>query len=132
MKLHECYFTWARIPSREPHARPLPSFPDLVFAVPWWGTGCQRVDQTMRGRGHLVDREVERRFVRARRTIGTAQLPDELKSGRADLVLGRRRGKISQDLDIPAHTRAPSQPVLARARGSRRLTTLRKRQPGDP
>ena len=39
----------------------------------------KRMDQSMRGRGHVFDGSVERFFIRARRAIRATQLADELK-----------------------------------------------------
>jgi hypothetical protein len=94
--------------AREPLACPFAGLSDFFFPIPRRRAGRQGMDQSMRGRRHFVDRTVERRFVRARRAIRATQLADELKGRRADLVVGRRRRKIRESLDIPEHGHTPS------------------------
>src|SRR5207247_1611541 len=53
--------------------------------------------------GDLLDGPIEGSLVGARWSRGTAQLPDELDRGGADLVIGGRRREIGERLDISAH-----------------------------
>src|SRR5918992_2531189 len=80
--------------SCEPLARPLPSLAQLLLAVPRRGARAQRVDQSMGGRGDLVDGAIEGGLVGARRSRHPAQLADELEGCRADLLVARRRLEV--------------------------------------
>jgi len=62
----------------EPLTRPLSSLSSLLFPIPRRRTRSQGVDQSMRGRSHVVDGAVERGLVGARWTIRPTQLADEL------------------------------------------------------
>lgn len=94
--------------SSEPRAHSFPGLSNLFIPVARRRTRCQRLDESMGSRGHFVDRAVEHNLVRPRGTIRTAQLPDELQSRSADLVLCRRRLKIGQGFDVSAHAYSPS------------------------
>jgi hypothetical protein len=61
------------------------------------------MNQPMSGFGHFFDRPVECTFIRSRGTIHAAQLPDELKGGRADLTVGGGWAEIGQRLNVPTH-----------------------------
>ena len=82
---------------------PLARLAELLFAVARWGVGLERIDETPRGGGDLVDGEVERLLVGARGACGPTQLAHELQRRRADLVVARRRLEVRQRLDVPAH-----------------------------
>src|SRR3954462_6997139 len=117
--------------SRKSLTRSFLGLAGLFFAVARRRRRRQRLDQTVGGSGHFVDRAVEDGFVRARRTIRSAQLPHELQSRGPDLVRGRRRRKISKGLDVSTHASsslsqfyterdAPIRPGLTGARNRRR------------
>jgi hypothetical protein len=57
----------------------------------------------MRGRGHFLHGAMERLFVGPRRVMGSAQLSDELKRRRANLIVSRGRVEIGERPDIPTH-----------------------------
>ena len=76
----------------------------FFFTIARRGAGRERLNQPMRGCRDVVDRPVERRFICARRVIAPAQLSNELQRRRADLVVSGRRRKISEGLDVSAHT----------------------------
>jgi hypothetical protein len=61
------------------------------------------MNQPLSGFGHLIDRPAERGVVRSRWTIHAAQLPNELKGGRADLIVGGGWAEIGERLNVPAH-----------------------------
>jgi hypothetical protein len=61
------------------------------------------MNQPMSGFGHFIDRPVECNVVRSRGAIHAAQLSNELKGGRADLIVGGGWTKIGERLDISAH-----------------------------
>jgi hypothetical protein len=90
-------------PRGEPEARPFLCLSGLVFTIPGWRTGRQRLNQPMSGFSHFVDRPIEGHVVRTRGTIRAAQFPDELESGRTDLIVGGGRAEIGERLNISAH-----------------------------
>jgi uncharacterized protein DUF1931 len=93
--------------SGEALERPLARLAHLFFAIARRRIRLQRMDQPMRGCGHLVDGAAERSFVDARRPCRAAQLSDELERRRANLVVGRRRLKVGERLDVATHPRSP-------------------------
>src|SRR5687768_4068534 len=78
----------------EPLERPLASPKRFDLAISRRSVDTQRADQLAGRRSHLIHREVKGRFVRTRRLRRSAQLSHELKSRRADLVVGRGWLKI--------------------------------------
>jgi hypothetical protein len=83
-----------RVASSEALAGALLCLSRLVFAIARRRRRGQRRNQTLGRRGYFVHGAIERLFVRARWTIRAAQLPDELKGGRPDFIVSRRRRKI--------------------------------------
>jgi hypothetical protein len=61
------------------------------------------MNQSLGGLSHFIDCPVECNVIRSRGTIHAAQLPNELNGGGADLIVGGRRAKIGERLDVPTH-----------------------------
>jgi hypothetical protein len=65
------------------------------------------MNQPLSGLGHFIDCPGECNVIRSRGTIHAAQLPNELKSGRANLIVGRRWAEIGERLNVPTHLKDP-------------------------
>jgi predicted alpha/beta-hydrolase family hydrolase len=71
--------------------------------VAWRRSRLHRFDQPARGIRNLIDRAVERRFIRPRRRREAGEFAYELKSGGSDFFLRRGGRKIEQGADVSAH-----------------------------
>src|SRR5262245_17719687 len=89
--------------SGEPFQRTLVGLARLLVTVAGRGARAQRLNQPPRRLRHLVHGTVECQLVHPRRTVGTAQLADELQRGCANLLLCRWWLEIRQGLDVSAH-----------------------------
>src|SRR5258708_4484692 len=81
---------------------PLTAFACLLrffFAVPGSRVDLERVDEPMRGRGHVIDRLIEGVLVGALRSGRAAQLSNELERGGSNLVVGRGRFEVRKGFD---------------------------------
>src|SRR5580704_767656 len=76
----------------------------LGFTVARRSVAYQRIQQRVRRAGHFLHGALECGLVGLGRPRETAQLADELKGGRADLLVGRRGLEVVQGLDAAAHT----------------------------
>ena len=79
------------------------SFRRLHVAITRRRIGNERFEEVMCGVRHLLHGTIECVFIRLRWLGETAQLPDELQRGGADLTTRGWRGKVMQGLDISAH-----------------------------
>src|SRR6185295_4524634 len=84
----------------------------------------ERVEQPRRGRGNLLYGSEERGLVCPGRLVETADLSHELQGGGTDLVVGDRRVKIEQHLDVSAHERHLHVSGLRASRGHRFATLI--------
>src|SRR5260370_1353686 len=89
--------------SSESLGRPRTSALRLDFAVARLGARFERVDQSPRDRGDLLDRLIEGSFVRFRGLVESRKLSRELQRSGADLIIRCGRIEIEECLDIPAH-----------------------------
>ena len=89
--------------SGEPPACPFLSLPGFFFPVSRRRTRCQRTDQPVSSRGHLINRALKCSLVRVRWATEATQFPDKLKCRRGNLLVSRRRIEVSEGPDIPAH-----------------------------
>jgi transcriptional regulator NrdR family protein len=78
-------------------------FQRFRLAIAWRSVRDERLEQMMSGMRNLINRSIECVFVCLRRFSETAQLADELKRRRPNLVVRRGRSKIIQGLNVSAH-----------------------------
>jgi hypothetical protein len=87
----------------EAFGRSSPGFQRLDVAVTRRSIRLQRIQQLSRDVGHAINGAMESLFVCLGGFGEAAQFPNELKRGRADLVVGRRRREVMQGFDVSAH-----------------------------
>ena len=90
----------------------------LDLAVAGTGGRCQRCDQFLCRGCNVIDGAVERRLVRFRWTIESAQLAHELQRRRTDFLVSRRWIKVEQRPDVSAHHSFPRYVFAAILRGA--------------
>lgn len=73
------------------------------FAVARFRRSHQRSNENAGGSGDVFDGAIESYAVRFRRTVKSAELPDELERCSTDLFLSRRWLEIKECFDAPAH-----------------------------
>src|SRR6185295_15010851 len=89
----------------------------LHFSIAWFPRCHERRDQRSRRIGDLFNRRIERRLIRLRRRVESAELAHKLKGRRADFLFGRRGLEVEQRLYVSAHARSadwswePSSPI---------------------
>jgi hypothetical protein len=69
--------------------------------------GYQRMKKMFGGVSNIVDGAIKRFFVRFRWLRKTAELANELKRRRANLILSRWRKEVMKGLDVSAHGFSP-------------------------
>src|ERR1051325_9456921 len=90
-------------PSGESLERALLRFTHLDLAVAWRRAGLERMNQFVGGGRDFVDCFVERFFIQTRRLRRSTQLAHELQRRRAHFIVGCRRFKVGERLDVSAH-----------------------------
>src|SRR5574341_1516786 len=85
----------------------LARLPQLVLTISRRRCRLERIEETMRRVGDLLNRQIERRLVRPRRLRGPAQLADELERRGVNLLMRRRRIEIGKGPDTATHLQTP-------------------------
>ena len=99
--------------------RTLPRLARLFFPVAWRGCRHERRNQPMGSRGDFLDGLVEYQFVCPGGAIRSAHLPDKLQRRRTNFLVGCRRRKVRERLDVAAHGSAVSLPMKKAGRSAR-------------
>jgi hypothetical protein len=79
------------------------SFYGFHFSIARRSIRLQRIQQLARDAGHAINGAMESFFVCLGRFREAAQFSNELKGGRADLVVRRRRREVMQGFDVSTH-----------------------------
>jgi hypothetical protein len=78
-------------------------FGSFFFAVPRGSMSLKRTEKARRDVGYFVDSSQERRLIRVRRFVKSADLPHKLKRSGLNLFGSDGRIEIEKGFDIPAH-----------------------------